>query len=362
MKIVGHDAVAVRVPIDDVAVSEAMGTYVVMRLYTDEDVEGFGYATSIAPAATPTLLAVLDGYIEALKGRNPLDIEAIVTPTARFGSPSIFRKGAALPGYQARAARLIDTALWDVKGKIAGMPVHRLMGGFRDRVPCYASWRIEPGTTYTERLGESAKHLVDQGFRAMKFHVRTLDAEGTVRHMRTLREAVGPDIAIMVDNFQGWDLKESMRMAERLAPYDPYWIEDPMAIDDYEGMRELRRSTRTYLCAGETCRSLGEFRQLLEHRCLDIAMVDLDMGLTGFLKVAHLAEAYDMPIVSHLSTEVLAHAVAAVPNGAYVEYIPYAQPLFAEPLVVEDGNLVLPAEPGLGLELDLAAVEKFALR
>ena len=361
MKITGYQTSAIGVPVSDTAIRDAVGTYVVLRLRTDEGIEGIGYASGVSPSTVRSFIGVLEEYLDQLIGWNPLASEAISTPRVKFGTPGVFRRSGSWPGYQTRAARTIDVALWDIKGKVANMPVYQLMGGFRDRVPCYASWRIEPGTADALDLGTSARFLVDQGFRAMKFHVRTLDHDGTVRHMRELREAVGPDIDIMVDNYQGWDLKQSLRMADALAPYNPYWIEDPLPLEDFEGMRQLRDAMQTYLCAGEQYRDLVSFRRLLEHRSVDITMVDLDLGLTGFLKVAHLAEAFGVPVVSHLATEVMAHAVAAVPNGLTVEYVPWASPMFHEALQVDGGEIVLPQRPGLGLELDEAALRKLAL-
>ena len=187
----------------------------------------------------------------------------------------------------------------------------------------------------------------------MKFHTLTMSQDEVVEHMRVLRETAGPDVPIMVDVNQRWNVKQAISAGRALAPYDPYWIEDPVPVDDYAGMRQIREALDTRICAGEPYRSLSPFRYLLENRSVDVAMIDLDVGLTGFMKVAHMAEAFGIPVVPHLATEVLAHAVAAVPNGLTVEYYPWAEPLWREPLQLDaEGRLVLPDKPGLGLELD----------
>jgi L-alanine-DL-glutamate epimerase-like enolase superfamily enzyme len=126
-------------------------------------------------------------------------------------------------------------------------------------------------------------------------------------------------------------------------------------------LRQVTDSLDTRICAGEVFRQIPLFRDLLINRCVDIAMIDQDLGLSGFLKVAHMAEAHGVPVVCHLATEVLAHAVAAVPNGLTVEYYPWAIPLWQEPLKLEDGMLVLTDKPGLGIDLDEAALEKYAI-
>lgn len=362
MKVTGYRTWAVQVPMTDQAVVATMSTYVLLQVQTDEGVDGIAYASRITPAYVRPFITTLEGFLDTLVGRDPLAIESIVTPVVGVAaSTSIFRRGGSWPGYQARIASAVDVALWDIRGKVTGQPVHRLLGGFRDRVPCYASWRIEPGTDEARDLGASARHLLERGFRAMKFHVRHLDETGLVSHLRQLRDAVGPGIDIMVDNYQGWDLKQSIRTARLLTEYDPYWIEDPMPLDDYDGMRQLRDSVDVRICAGEQYRDLVSFRRLLENRSVDIAMVDLDVGITGFLKIAHLAEAFGVPVVSHLATEVMAPCVAAVPNGLTVEYIPYAQPLFREPMQLDGGELVLPMRPGLGLEFDEKALRELAI-
>jgi L-alanine-DL-glutamate epimerase-like enolase superfamily enzyme len=362
MRITGYRTRVVRVPVTDVAVQATMSTYVLLELRTDEDVDGLAYASRISPDHASDFARMLERSLELLVGRDPLTVERIVSPQAGGGglAGSVFRRGGTWPGAQARAASTIDVALWDIKAKAANMPLHVLLGGFRDRVPCYASWRIEPGTTEAATLGESAKHLLAGGFRAMKFHVRHLDGPGLLAHMRELRDAVGPDVDIMVDNYQGWDLKESLRVARELAHLDPYWLEDPMPLDDYEGMRALRVACPVRICAGEQYRDLASFRRLLEHRSVDIAMADLDLGITGFIKVAHLAEAFGVPVVSHLATEVMAPCVGAVPNGLTVEYIPYAEPFLCEPMQLADGQLVLSQRPGVGIEFDESAVRRLA--
>jgi L-alanine-DL-glutamate epimerase-like enolase superfamily enzyme len=362
MRVSGYRTRVVTVPVTDAAVQATMSTYVLLELQTDEGVVGVAYANRISPAHAGAFVHGLETAVEQLIGRDPLCTERIVAPPPGGGglAASVFRRAGSWPGALPRAASTIDVALWDIKAKAAGLPVHVLLGGFRDRVPCYASWRIEPGTAEATALGESAKHLVSTGFRGMKFHVRQLDERGLLAHMRELRDAVGPDVDIMVDNYQGWDLKDSLRAVRLLAQLDPYWLEDPMPLDDYEGMAALRAACNVRICAGEQYRDLASFRRLLEHRSVDIAMVDLDLGITGFMKVAHLAEAFGVPVVSHLATEIMAPCVGAISNGLTVEYVPYAEPFLREPMQLADGQLVLSQRPGVGIEFDEAALRRLA--
>lgn len=349
MKLTGYETWAVRVPYDEFAIQ---GSHLILRLETDEGIEGIGYVSRLGATSVKPLLTVLEGYLEQVMGADPLSIEAVYT--------RIFRRGGGLPGFVERAASLIDVALWDINGKAAGQPVYKLMGGYRDRLPCYASWRIEPGESL-DATASNAAYLVGQGFKAMKFHTGGRDRAYVIEHMRVLRGTVGPDADIMIDVNQRWDVKQAIAMAGALQPYNPYWIEDPIPLDDYEGLRQVKDAVETRICGGEVYRGIAQFRHLLENKAVDIAMVDLDVGMTGFLKVAHAAETFATPVVNHLATEIMAHGIAAVPNGLTVEYYPWALPLFKDPPALEEGLLVLPDRPGFGLELDEAALTRFAI-
>jgi L-talarate/galactarate dehydratase len=348
LKITGFETRLVQVPTE----GAITGSHVILQLQTDEGIEGLGYVSRIRPPALKPLLSALEIYLEQINGEDPLRVEHI------FGR--IFNRGGGLPGFTERAASLIDVALWDISGKAAGRPAYKLMGGFTDRVPCYASWGIEHQDF--KSLVKSATNLVDKGFKAMKFHTRGMDNEGVLAHMRVLRETVGPNVDIMVDVNQSWNAKQAISMAKELAPFNPYWIEDPIPLDDYEGVRQVRDSSETLICAGEVYRTIAQFRHLLVNRAVDVAMIDLDVGMTGFLKIAHMAEAFTIPVVPHLATEIMAQGIAGVANGLTVEYYPWASPLWKEPLELdEDGMLVLPQGPGFGLELDLEALARYAV-
>ncbi|MGH2366434.1 MAG: mandelate racemase/muconate lactonizing enzyme family protein [Chloroflexota bacterium] len=347
MKITGHRVRVARVPYDE----GRAGIHFVLQLQTDEGIDGVSYVSRVGATAVKAFAEVLGDYARQAVGLHPLDTEALYAKWPR--------RSGALSGFQERAASAIDVACWDIKGKVAGLPVYRLLGGYNNRVNCYASWRIEEQDSIS--LARHAEEHVKNGFRAMKFHTRGKGLEPTLAHMRTLREAVGDDIDIMVDNTQLWDVKEAIAIGRALVPLRPYWLEDAVPKEDYDGLRQVTEALTYRTCAGEGYRAIAPFRELVQHRGVDIVMVDLDLGLTGALKVAHLAEAYGRPIVPHLATEVLGHLIAAVPNGLTVEYIPWAEPLFQQvPRLASDGRLELLDRPGLGLDVDEAGLRQFA--
>jgi L-alanine-DL-glutamate epimerase-like enolase superfamily enzyme len=347
MKITGCRTAVVRVGHDE----SITGVHIVFGLQTDAGLEGISYITRLHDAA-PAALTILKLYAERIVGMDPLAPEALLDRLLLRGRP--------LPWFEARAASAIDVALWDIRGKAAGQPVYKLMGGFRNRVPCYASWRIEPGEDL-DRVARSAERHVENGFTAMKCHLGRETLPRAVEHMRVLREAVGQNVDIMVDVNQQWSVKQAIASTRALAPFQPYWLEDATSNVDFDGLRQVSEAVEIPTCAGETYFNIASFRPLVEGRCVDIVMVDQDLGLSGALKVAHLAEIYGLKVVPHLATEILAHLIAAVPNGLTVEYYPWAMPLFQEVPRVENGELVLSERPGLGLELDEAALRTFTV-
>jgi L-alanine-DL-glutamate epimerase-like enolase superfamily enzyme len=330
------------------------GTHVILRLRTDEGIEGVSFVSRIGGATIRPLVLLIEHAAQQVIGQDPMNAEALYARAYRVGV------GGLPSGLEARAASAIDAAAWDIRGKALGQPVWRLLGGFRDRVPVSANWGVQSGPD-AETLARRAQDLIGRGFRTLKFQLGFLDRAAAVAHMRLMRQIVGNDIGLIVDANLQWTVKRAIAMGHALAEYEPFWIEDPVPTHEYAGLRQVRDALETRICAGEVLQNVPPFRRLLEERAVDLVMIDLDLGLTGFLKVAHLAEAYGLPVVNHLASEILAHGVAAVPNGLIVGFYPWAQPLFTTPARIQDGSLCLPETPGLGLDLDQDAVQRFAL-
>lgn len=350
MKIVSYSVQPVRVTYDETV----SGTHIVLRLRTDAGIEGVSFVSRIGGTNMQPLALLVSSAAEQVVGEDPMNGEALYARLYRTGV------GGLPSGLEVRAASALDAAAWDIRGKALGQPVWRLMGGFRDRVPVSANWGVQPGAD-AATLERRARGLIDRGFRALKFQVGFADPKAALAHMRLMREIVGNDIKLIVDANQQWTAKQAIAMGSALAEYDPYWIEDPVPAHDVEALRQVKDALPVRICVGEVYQNTPPFRRLLEHRAADVVMIDLDLGLTGFLKVAHLAESYGLPVVNHLASEILAHGIAAVPNGFIVGFYPWAQPLFTTAAQVEGGHLCLPGTPGLGLELDEAALQRFAI-
>ncbi len=350
MKIASYTTQVVRIPRQHAPFAKGGDEieFVTLQMRTDDGIEGIGYAGFAPLVMTPALHAAVDGLCRLVVGMDPMNTEEIgahLFRAAGSGSPA---------GLVTRAISAIDVALWDIKGKALGQPVYKLLGGYRDRVPTYASgylWR----SFDLDMLASHGERLVNEGFKAMKFRLgaeKTIAAE--VNRLRTMRDAVGPDVELMIDINQLWDVNRAITVGREMREYGITWLEDPTTFDDFKGLAKIADALDTPIAGGEYVYGIAPFVQLIEQRSIDIVMVDLLRvgGITQWMKVAHMAEAHNLPVVTHLAPEVLVHALAAVPNGLTVEYMPWSFPLFKSIPLAVDGHIELPQEPGLGLEFD----------
>jgi len=188
--------------------------------------------------------------------------------------------------------------------------------------------------------------------------------EASIERVRVVREAIGHDVDLMCDINQLWSVNQAIEVGTRIEPYHLYWLEDPVAHDDFAGLARVADALTTPIAAGEYHYGIVPFRHMLEARAIDIVMIDVLRvgGITQWMKVAGMAEAFNVPVVSHLVPEIHVHLVAAIPNGLTVEYMPWSLRLFEETPALAAGQLVVPSKPGLGLAFDQAALKKYEVR
>jgi L-alanine-DL-glutamate epimerase-like enolase superfamily enzyme len=261
------------------------------------------------------------------------------------------------------AISAIDTALWDIRGKALGVPLATLLGGYRDRVPAYASGALMR-TQSLDEVVTAAGRLVERGWTAMKTQLALPGGtrpEPEVDRIRRIRDVIGPEVRLMCDINQRWTVPEAFSIGERLEPYRLHWLEDVTTCDDYQGLARITAKLSTPIAGGEYVYGIAPFRQMLEARSVDYVMIDLVRvgGITQWLKVAGMAEAFNLPVVSHLIPEVHVHLIGAIPNGLTVEYMPWLMHLFEEVPQLQNGELAMPTAPGLGLKFDQAAIGRY---
>lgn len=272
------------------------------------------------------------------------------------------RRGAAL-----RAMSALDIALWDLNAKLAGIPLYRLLGGFRSEVPVYASGGYYTFDDHLRDLEAEIGAYLARGFDAVKIKVGGRPLAIDVARVRLAREMIGPEGRLALDANNAWSsLLDAVRAAERFAPYDPWWLEEPFLPDAAANFVELAKRTSIPLATGELESTRWPFRQFLDERSVQVIQADATVcgGVTEWRRIAQMAAGFDVPVAPHWAPDIHAHLVAASPNGLTVEYftpdrdIVNFDRLVAKPLTPVGGSLRLSEEPGHGLVLDADAVKR----
>jgi L-alanine-DL-glutamate epimerase-like enolase superfamily enzyme len=362
MKITHAKTHIVRLPADEPlangpSIPGATRDIVTLELGTDQGIEGIGI-TFFGAAITRALRAAVDDLAAVAKGENPLNIEGVI------GKLRAAAGNSGPGGILQLALSAIDIALWDIKAKALNVPVWTLAGGYRPRVPTYASGALMRGFAL-EHILKAGPKLKAKGFRQMKTQLGgNARPEQEVERIRLMREAIGFDTDLMCDINQLWTVHQAIDIGSRIEFARLFWLEDVTTHDDYAGLARVTHALSTPIAGGEYVYGTAPFRQMLEQRSVDIVMIDLVRagGVTGLLKIAGMANAFNLPVVSHLVPEFQVHLIAAIPNGLTVEYMPWSAGLFEEVPVVDKklGDLAVPQKPGFGLKFDRKVLKKYA--
>jgi L-alanine-DL-glutamate epimerase-like enolase superfamily enzyme len=310
----------VRLPLDEPlangpAYARSHNQFVTLRMETSDGVDGVG-VSFFGGILSATVKHAIDGLGELIAGEDPLRVEALVEKL-RVAAAS-----AGPGGIVTLAISAIETALWDIKGKFLGQSLAAMLGASRSRVPAYASGALVRAYPL-EHLEKAARTLVEKGFRQMKTQL-ALPGDTTpareAEHARRIREAAGPDVDLMCDINQRWSVHQAMDIGKRVEDVNFYWLEDVTAHDDYSGLARVADALITPLAGGEYLYGIAPFRHMIEAHAVDIVMIDLIRvgGISNWMKVAAMAEAFNLPVVSHLLPEIHVHLVAAAPNGLTV--------------------------------------------
>jgi len=332
---------------------------VILMLGTDQGIEGIG-VSFYGGALTRTLKSAIDQLCELLVGDDPLRPEAIIRKLRDAAG------GSGPGGMFTLALAAIDIALWDIRGKALEQPVWRLVGGARSRIAAYASGALRRGLKL-DTVVKAAATLKEKGWTQMKTQLALPGQTSPaieVERMRRVREAIGPEIDLMCDINQRWRPEQAIDIGRRVedAGVGLFWLEDVTTHDDYAGIARVNAALATPICGGELVYGGVPFRHMIEQRSVDYVMIDLVRagGVTPWLKIAGMAEAFNLPVVSHVIPEFHAHLIAGVPNGLTVEYMPWMLKLFEETPAVENGEMLLADKPGFALAFDQRAVSRFA--
>ena len=341
-----------RIPLPEVLTDSTHGEMRAFELNTvrvrDADgAEGVGYTFTVGRNGAAVDATLSREFPEIMAGEDAAQIERLwqrawwALHYGGRGGPTVL------------ALSAFDMALWDLKARRAGLPLWSLLGGFDPRVPCYAGG-IDLDLPLDRLLRQTDGNLA-KGFRAIKMKVGRKRLAEDVARVRAMREHLGEEFPLMADANMKWTVDEAIRAARALQPYDLTWIEEPTIPDDPAGHARIVREGGLPVAAGENLRTLWEFKQFIA--CGGVTYPEPDVtncgGVTAFMKIAHLAEAFNLPVTSHGAHDVTVHLLAACPNRSYLEAHGFGlERYIAEPLRIEDGAAVAPDRPGHGIAFD----------
>ena len=350
-----------------------------VRVYTDDGIIGIGEAHGAGMGFPGIYRETADGAIEAagasklvvevlkplLTGEDPLDNERlwekmfrlnhqIGWASAGWGRPQVLT---AIAG--------VDIALWDIKGKAANLPVYKLLGGARNTVPCYVTGGYyQDGKTVSDLVHECETYA-DMGYRAIKLKIGHVSVEEDVERVRAVRESLGPDMDLMLDVNEGYDVPTAIRAARLLEPYDIRWLEEPVHwYDRIEGLGKVAESTTIPIASGENAQHRWDARDLINRGGVKVMQFDCtrNSGITECLKIAGMCAMNNVRLAPHHDPQVHGHLVAGLDVGEIVETFPTAdrdpiwEELFTVRPEIRNSEMTLLDRPGWGIELDEGAL------
>ncbi len=342
-----------------------------VKLETDEGVHGYG-EVSIGQFEH-AIMGMVKDLEPKIIGRDPNDVEKIWHDANR---DSYWRGGPVLSS----ALSGIEMACWDIKGKKLGVPVWQLLGGnCRDRVPCYANaWFV--GAKTPEEFGIKAKMAAEAGWKALKWDpfgslyrdISSADLEKSVRCVAAVREAAGDNVDLMIEGHGRFNFEAAFRIALRLEEFGVLWFEEPVFPELQLSMADLRRKVRVPLAAGERIYNRYQAAEFLERGCADFIQPDISrVGIKEIRAIAGMAEAAGVGFCPHnpmgpLTNAATLQIAACTPNFFMLETmandVPWRREISDEAISLVHGEMMIPAKPGLGIELNEKALEKFPVK
>jgi len=306
---------------------------------------GFGFSYALR-AGSAALIAHAKELAGELIGEDPNDIGRLWEKLAWAGA-SVSRTGVSV---QAIAA--FDVALWDMKAKSSNLSIAKLLGTFRESVPCYNTSGGYLSAPISEVL-ENVEASLQRGLGGIKLKVGQPDLRKDIDRVDAVRTKVGDHIPIMVDANQQWDVTTALRAGRILDQYNLVWLEEPLSAYDYRGHALLSEKLDTPIASGEMLSSVAECSELIRHNSVTFIQPDVPRvgGITPFLKIAAQADLNRLKLAPHFVMEIHIHLGCAYPHEAWVEHIEWLEPAFNERIEIRDGRMLLPQRSGLGFSL-----------
>ena len=320
----------------------------VLEIATDGGITGIGLATDpLTPGGGAVVAEAIALFAPLIIDQDPIHHERL---WAQMWRPKLVGRR----GLTTRAISTIDIAVWDLRAKAVGLPLHRLLGGYRDNIPAYIAGGYYEDGKGTQDLVEEVLGYVELGARAIKMKIGGLEINADLRRVRAVREAIGADVKLMVDANGAYEVFEAIDIGRQMEEYGVYWFEEPIAPDNYAGMKKVGRHISIPIAAGENEYTKYGIRDLIEQG--DIGILNLDAqimgGITEYIKAVGLAQVHGIPISPHGSQEVHIQLVTGLPNSILLEYhstgISRYSSVMADSVEFRDGHVSPSAAEGIG--------------
>ncbi|MBI1696287.1 mandelate racemase, partial [Lactobacillus crispatus] len=323
---------------------------------TDEGITGYGCSWELDDK-------FVNSMGKKIIGEDPLNNERIWSKI--YVPKFIGRRGDSLKNVSA-----IDIALWDIKAKVAKLPLYQLLGGYCDRIPFYTA-----GGYYAEGKGivelqKEMEQYVEWGAKAVKMKVGALSLKEDAKRVKAVREAIGDDVKLMVDANSSYRFFEAIEFSKMIEEYHPYWFEEPVSADDYDGYRKVAEKSLVPLAGGENEMTRFGFRDLINTQSISILNPDATClgGITEFIKVAGMADANGLDMSPHGQQQVHVHLDCALPNVTLAEFYPpqYDAKIyeaFKDPIQMNSDGTISPSkEPGVGLDINHEVLDQYRIK
>ncbi len=359
MKIIDIKTELLHIPVERALLnktkSRAYMEVIPVEILTDEGICGYGYTYTDGFGGHAVRTLIDTDIRELLLGKDPLEVK-------KLSAWLLWElRQAGFSGITVLGAAGIDLALWDIYSKAANLPLCSILGQYRDRVPMYASVAGWSGLAHEEMVERAGKLLREQKMVGIKIQVGRETPGQDARRVEALRSAFGRDVKLFVDANTILDVEGAIRLARRLEEYDIFWFEEPISLRDPLGHRRISQHTSVPLATGENFFGIRETDEYIRGNLVSYMQADVIRtgGITEWLRIAANCDAQGIKVSPHFVMEVTAQVQCCVPNSLYVEYIPWFQEHFEDPVRTEDGFAFAREKPGLGLKFKEETIKTY---
>ena len=361
MKIATVETTLYRLPLTHVMYDAMAGEHthfevVMVQIESADGCRGCGYTYTIGKGGRTIRALIDEAFVSLLTGKNPRRIEQLWD--AMWWDTHYIGRG----GIVAFAMSAVDIALWDLCAKRDGVPLWQMLGGNEPTVTPYAGG-IDLQLSLDELVAQTKSNL-EKGFKAIKIKVGQPHLRDDIKRIGAIRDVLGPNLALMVDANKRWDVQTAIRAARQMQQYDVYWLEEPTIPDDYAGMARIGQEGGVPIATGENLHTIYEFQHMIDIGRIAFPEPDASNcgGITGWMRVANLAYANNLPVTTHGIHEIHLHLLAAVPNASFLEVHSFGLERFIlNPPEIVNGQMIAGDAPGHGVQFDWGALANYVV-